>query len=110
MAKKSILSVIAILVCLLVFSGCDKKTVEQMQLKLDQVQATLDKTQTELDAAKIRLEEAEKWKQKYDKLYVINQNLEGQLMGQKVQVQQLADRIARDQETIKTHQQEIQNK
>ncbi|MBN2590110.1 MAG: hypothetical protein JXA96_09620 [Sedimentisphaerales bacterium] len=95
MSKKGILSVIVILVCLILFSGCDKKTVEQMQSELDQVKATLDKTQAELDTAKIRLEKAEKLKQEYDILYVVNQNLEGQLKGQKAQVQQLADRIAR---------------
>ena len=110
MLRKSILSIVAIIICILLFSGCDDKSADQMQLELEQVKATLDKTQAELKIAQSELEEAKKWKDEYDKLYVRNQNLEGQLMAQKQQVLELADRIARDQETIIKLQDELKNK
>ena len=100
MSTKSILSVIVILICLLLFSGCDDKSAEQLQSKLEQVQVTLDTTKAELA-------EAEKWKTEHDKLYVRNQNLEGLLESQKNQMQELADRITRDQEIIKELQQAL---
>jgi peptidoglycan hydrolase CwlO-like protein len=73
MLKKSFLVVTAMLICSLLFTGCGKKSND----------------------------EALKWKQEYDKLYVVNQNLEGQLQAQKQKVQELLDRIAKDQQTIK---------
>ena len=82
MQKKGILSVIVILVCLIIFTGCDNKSNE----------------------------EAQKWKTEYDKLYVINQNLEGQLEAQKEMLEELKQRIQRDQETIKELQEELKNK
>ena len=110
MIRKSILSLIAILICSVVFSGCDDKSPELMQLKLEQVEATLDKTQAELKLAQNELEEAIKWKDEYDKLYLRNQNLEGMLSAQKMQVQELADRIVRDQKTIIELQEELEKK
>jgi outer membrane murein-binding lipoprotein Lpp len=80
--KKSIFVVAAILVCSLLFSGCGKKSND----------------------------EALKWKQEYDKLYVVNQNLKGQIEAQKQQVQELTDRIAKDQQTIAELQQKLQEK
>lgn len=79
-----------------------------MQSELDQVKATLDKTQAELDAAKIKLQEAEKWKQEYDKLYVVNQNLEGQIQALKKLMTQLQKNIKSDKDTIKELQQKLQ--
>ncbi len=48
------------------------------------------------------------WKAEYDKLYVRNQNLEGQLDGEKKQTQELAERIDRDQKTIAELQRQIE--
>ena len=75
-----ILLVAAVLVCLSLFTGCSKKSND----------------------------EALKWKQEYEKLYVINQNLEGQLEAQKQIAQELQQKIAQDQQTIKELQQELQ--
>ena len=80
MLKKSILLVTALLICSLLFTGCGKKTND----------------------------EALKWKQEYDKLYVVNQNLKGQLEAQKQILQELQQKIAQDQQTIKELQQQIQ--
>lgn len=80
MSKKNIFIVFAVLICSLLFAGCGSKSNE----------------------------EARKWKTEYDKVYVRNQNLEGQLEGQKKQIQELVSRIERDQQTIQTLQQELQ--
>ncbi len=48
------------------------------------------------------------WKAEYDKLYVRNQNLEGQLDGEKQKQQELVDRISRDQQTIAELQKQIE--
>ena len=80
MLKKGILLVTAVLVCSLLFTGCGKKSND----------------------------EALKWKQEHDKLYVVNQNLEGQLQAQREMVQQLQEKIEQDQQTIKELQQELQ--
>ncbi len=80
MSKQNIIVIFAILICSLLFTGCGNKSDE----------------------------ESLKWKSEYDKLYVVNQNLEGQLQAQKKQIQELVDRIDRDQETIKTLQEELQ--
>jgi chemotaxis protein MotB len=40
------------------------------------------------------------WKAEYDKLYVVNQNLEGRLKQKDEEQKQLSDRIYQDQETI----------
>lgn len=82
MLKKSIFVVVAVLICSLLFTGCGNKSDD----------------------------EALKWKTEYDKLYVINQNLKGQLEAQRQQVQQLVERIAKEQQTIKELQQELKNK
>lgn len=48
------------------------------------------------------------WKAEYDKLYVRNQNLEGQIENEKTQKQELVDRISRDQQTIAELQKQIE--
>ena len=48
------------------------------------------------------------WKAEYDKLYVRNQNLEGQLDGEKKQTQELASRISKDQQKIIELQKQIE--
>ncbi|MBN2591561.1 MAG: OmpA family protein [Sedimentisphaerales bacterium] len=48
------------------------------------------------------------WKAEYDKLYVKNQNLEGQLEGKKAEQQDLVDRISRDKQTIAELQRQIE--
>ncbi len=80
MSKRSIIVVFTVLVCSLLFAGCGNKSDE----------------------------EARKWKTEYDKMYVINQNLEGQLAGQKQLLEELKLRIERDQQTIQTLQKELQ--
>lgn len=80
MLKKSILSIITVLVCLSLFNGCGNKSDE----------------------------EALKWKTEYDKINVINQNLEGQLESQKIMISELKEVIEKDQQTINELQQELQ--
>ena len=82
MSKQNIVVIFMILICLVLFTGCGNKSDE----------------------------EALKWKTEYEKIYVKNQNLEGQLEGQKKQILELAARIERDQETIKALQDELENK
>jgi chemotaxis protein MotB len=48
------------------------------------------------------------WKAEYDKLYVVNQNLEGQLSGEKEKNQEYVNRISQDSQTIKDLQNQIQ--
>ena len=51
------------------------------------------------------------WKAEYDKLYVKNQNLEGQIQNEKQKQQELVGRISRDKQTIDELQKQIeQNK
>jgi uncharacterized membrane-anchored protein YhcB (DUF1043 family) len=100
MLKKSIFVVVAILVCLLLFAGCNKKAAEQTRLELDKVKATLEKTQAELEAAKIQIKEAEKLKTEYDKLYIVNQNLKGQLEAEKHEKDELIKSIDQNQRII----------
>jgi hypothetical protein len=82
MSKRSIVVVFTVLICSLLFAGCGNKSDE----------------------------EALKWKTEYDKMYVINENLKGQLEGQKQMLEELKLRIERDQQTIQTLQKELQSK
>ena len=50
------------------------------------------------------------WKSEYDKLYVVNQNLEGQLTAEKAKNQEYVDRISRDSQTIAELQKQMEVK
>ncbi len=101
MSKNSIFIVTAIFVCLLMYTGCGKNSDDQARLELVKVKA-------ELEAAKIQLKEAEKLKTEYDKLYVVNQNLNGQLDAERHKNEEYIKRINQDQQTIKELQQQLQ--
>jgi len=90
MLKKSSFLAAAFFVCLLLFTSCDNKQSQQTLAELEQVKASLKDAQAE----------AEKWEKEYEKLHVVNQNLEGQLAAQKKTMQDLMNRITQDQQTI----------
>ncbi len=50
------------------------------------------------------------WKAEYDKLYVVNQNLEGQLAAEKSKSQEYEDRINKDSQTIADLQKQMETK
>ena len=50
------------------------------------------------------------WKSEYDKLYVVNQNLEGQLTAEKGKNQEYVDRISKDSQTIADLQKQMAEK
>ena len=50
------------------------------------------------------------WKAEYDKLFVVNQNLEGRLKQKDDEQKQLSDRIYQDQETIDELKRQIEEK
>lgn len=93
MLKRSIFVVVAMLVCLFLFTGCGKNSDDQARMELVKVKA-------ELEAAKIQIKEAEKLKTEYDKLYIVNQNLKGQLEAEKHEKEELIKSIDQDQQTI----------
>ena len=82
MLRKCIVTIIAMLICLFLFSGCANKSDE----------------------------EALKWKTEYNKMHVINQNLEGQLEQQKIMIAELKEKIEQNQTTIEALKQEIDKK
>ena len=100
MLKKYSLLAVSIFVCLLLFTSCDNKQSQQTLDQLEQAQESLKQAQAE----------AEKWEKEYEKLYVVNQNLEGQLKAEKNQTQQLVERINRDQLTIEQLRKQLENK
>ena len=50
------------------------------------------------------------WKAEYDKLYVVNQNLEGQLTGEKQKNQEYLDKYSQAQQTIMDMQKQMETK
>ena len=79
-------------------------------MEITKSNSTTGNNQFELEVEISTPEEEKNWKKEYEKLRLMNQNLEGMIEVQRKQLQEMAIRIDMDQKTINILQQQLKNK